>query len=180
MSLEEVAFHEAGHVVACIALGMPVSGVTLVDDKNGVVEGARVGNSQGRVEAFAKVCLAGEAAERIAFLSEGSLGSTQDYADALAALKQAFPGQALVDLQIKSYFSDMVVFLTNPVHWRAVEAVANELLEKRNLSGEEARAVMASSTEQALEEDLSDLQQRLLEVREKILVSVSPGIKNPS
>lgn len=147
--LERVAYHEAGHGVACFVQRMPVASISVKSGYRGGLEGGYRTCSVGGIQALLRVCLAGDVAERIAFSGEPSQGSGQDFAEARAILGHLFRDRHVLERELQHLHRQTVGMLSLAPHWRAVEVLAGALMTARRLTGEEALALIAKAEEHA-------------------------------
>jgi hypothetical protein len=151
--LRGTAYHEAGHVVFAMAQGRPVIEVAVADDGDGenfggTVYGPRPESDlsfRERVWNAATLALAGPVAEVIATGIENPEGAADDLADArrLALLVCKNDADAAVWLADVRRHLDR---LTRGA-WCVIEPVAEALIERRRLSGEEVRQVILDAPE---------------------------------
>jgi hypothetical protein len=154
--LAATAYHEAGHVVATLALGRAVRRVTIVPDAEqdslGHCQGTAEGNwfhpnyncdarTRARTEQRIMITLAGAVAERHFSSRHNSVGGSFDQAKA-ADLSLRFCGSSK---EAEAYLGWLLVrtelLITHPVYWPAVEALAGALFAEKTLSGKQARAI---------------------------------------
>lgn len=168
MNADIVEYHEAGHVVVCCVQGFPVAQVTVDGTQAGSLDATCRGRRLARYQSFVRVCLGGLVAERIAFPRKEAQGSSQDLADARAVLTQLHGNESLVKVWLNKHYLETLGLLTVASHWHAVEILADALFEKKSLTGEEVQALIADKGNRISDEELSDLQDRLLNIRDKL------------
>ena len=154
-----VAYHEAGHAVACYLLHKPFHYVTIRgEDLEGTMghvmawdapEGYRPdinedARTRARVERDVMVLLAGQVADELAGYSPRDPDYYGPEGDNSAAVSMAsyITGS---DEQLEHYLAWLLARtkdkLALPWHWAAVVAVADALQERRRLSAREARRI---------------------------------------
>jgi ATP-dependent Zn protease len=150
--LECTAYHEAGHAVAALVQGREVSEVTIVPDAKGdtlghlrqdslpalVLDQCDPGAPEQRagVEREILFCFAGPIAEEIFCGRKNHDGASGDMTCALR-LASFLCGN--VD-ETAAYFDRLLLQARDLVlsHWPAVKRVADELLDRRTLTGPQA------------------------------------------
>jgi ATP-dependent Zn protease len=142
------AFHEAGHVVASLALGRKVRSATIVPEAGrlGTVRTSRLRRLDPKasdrrmrmtIEREAIILLAGSVAEQLA--GAGPHGGRGDRRDALLLVGFLSGSEAEERAYVRWLRERAKTLLC--VHWKAVRAVARALLESERLDGAEVRAV---------------------------------------
>jgi len=133
----ERATHEAGHVVAAVAQGIPVGRVSIRGGRSnhGVVE---IADDEGSLEARAIVRLAGREALLLAGLPVRGCGQDTREARALA-VEQA--GETNADLVLAEWRARTRVLLFDRDRWREHGAVALALLERETVTGSELPSI---------------------------------------
>lgn len=175
MTIKRIAIHEAGHAVACFVQKLPVERISLLRGQGGALWGRQRGGSAGRVKVLVRVCLAGLAAEDIAFEDGAASGHAQDMADAGALLAGLSSNAAQRDQLLRVLYGETVNLLTVAPHWRAVEVLAAALMERETLSGEDALGLLVDA-QQGEDAATSDaLQEKLLAVRARLQLSQACG-----
>jgi len=119
-----LAYHEAGHAAMVLIVGGAVHWVTLIPSKK---FDAHTNATTFSPSAAVLVALSGDACERIRF-RHASRGAHGDYA---TAAKKIAPSR------IPRYIDVAKALLQ--LHWKGVEALAQELLRKKKMTGAEAR-----------------------------------------
>lgn len=152
---ERIAHHEAGHAVADLRFGFDVLDVTMVRD--GVnLGGARPvdgWSDDGEAETFIISLLSGYAAELLLVGDSDTTmesGARGDFADASGVLRR-IGRRASMNTWIELALS----FVAG--EWRAVCAVARELVTRRKLSGDEVALIVDIADGNAKPEALSVL-----------------------
>lgn len=150
--LRTVAYHEAGHAVMAIALGINLQKVTLIPENDSAghckLEKISVGDGADdsprackRIESLAMISLAGAIAQRIqnrrSLRHYRSMPDYKSACDAAMALNGSGRQEAAWLKWIEIRTEDILRF-----RWRAVEALSQELVLRRTLKGSEARAVV--------------------------------------
>jgi ATP-dependent Zn protease len=136
------AYHEAGHAVVALALGRPVHRVTVLPNRD------RLGQCEFRkgqfrptddwLETEILISLAGMAAEA-RFTDEydrAAAGRDLAYARQLARQRAT---ERTLDRFERRMLSKVEYILSDDGRWRAVEAIAAELLKLGTISGRAAR-----------------------------------------
>lgn len=154
-----VAYHEAGHAVACYLLHKPFHYVTIRgEDLEGTMghvmpwdapESYRPDinedtRTRARVERDVMVLLAGQVADELAGYSPRDPDYYGPEGDNSAAVQMAgYVAQG--DEQLEHYLAWLLARIRDtlalPWHWAAVVAVADALQERRRLSAREARRI---------------------------------------
>jgi hypothetical protein len=161
VNTEATAYHEAGHAVVKACLGLGYSGISIVPDNDswGRVEsggkrekpstwaavdrGERWHPSRFLAEKWVMVLQAGDVAQRhYDPPSMGPYSSRSDFVRCNALLLNYRPGKENPDTELhydllQGWTEDLI-----EQHWHSVEAVAKALLERRELSGRQVRAVI--------------------------------------
>ena len=151
MSVEEefiVALHEAGHaVLSAIFNRGPVHLSIYPDPENPLVLIGRTDSLTGleedeinpqNIKECVMVALAGSMAERLYCDSSG--GFDEDVEDALANLRLLSPSADCRDLG--NHLWECQEILADPLTWGKVLSIASALLDRRELSGAEAREII--------------------------------------
>jgi hypothetical protein len=142
------AFHEAGHVVASVALGRKVRSATIVPegDRLGSVRTSRLRRldpaatdrrMRMTIEREVMILLAGSVAEQLA--GAGPHGGRRDRRDALALIG-FLSGSASEEEAYVRWLRERVRTLLR-VHWAGVRAVTKALLTKGTLNGADVREI---------------------------------------
>jgi hypothetical protein len=155
-SPEEVAYHEAGHVVVGNRLGLDLVEVDVEADREGgnghsvfrspdwFDPGARPDDRQLRfVEDVIKTFLAGTAAEarRAGFENPESSGFDDD---AIVRRWAGYLGPgAEAERRLAALRAETARLVGDPANWRAIARLAELLLRRRRLDGGEAIAALA-------------------------------------
>lgn len=139
---EATAYHEAGHAVAALALGRPVHKVSIRPDRD------RLGWCEFRKGAFrptedwlereALIALAGLAAEA---RHTGEYAMTEAGRDLRYVRKLALQraSERSVERLERRLLAKAEHLLADDANWRAVEAIAAELVKHTQISGRAAR-----------------------------------------
>lgn len=139
--LVATAYHEAGHAVVALALGRPVHRVSVraVENRLGQCE-FKKGRSQPTddwLEDEILISLAGMAAEARATGVYERGGAARDLRFARSLMLQRASERSL-DRYERRMLAKVENLLGDDGHWRAVEAIATELLAKETISGRQA------------------------------------------
>jgi hypothetical protein len=166
--LEAVAYHEAGHAVAAWLLNIPLRKVTIVPEGDAlgyvlrcgvafpkrVREAFEFGGMSDRDEAWAYYiaerhavyCIAGnEAQNRFNPRSVRNCHSKSDRKSALAGLCRLADSKA-IPLYWRILKMRAEKLFDNPSNWKAVKALAETLMERKTLSGDEALEIVRLAT----------------------------------
>ena len=139
--LVATAYHEAGHAVVALALGRPVHRVTVrpTTDRLGQCE-FKKGRHQPTddwVEDEILIALAGMAAEAKATGVYERGGAARDLRFARSLMLQRASERSLERFE-RRMLGKVEHLLGDDGHWRAVEAIAAELVAKETISGRQA------------------------------------------
>jgi ATP-dependent Zn protease len=139
---EAVAYHEAGHAVAALALGRPVQHVSVLPDREnlGLCE-FRKGAfrpSEDWLEREILISLAGIAAEARFTGNYAWDGASRDL-QFVRRLAVERAGERRAERLERRMLSKVEHLLAQEGHWRAVELIAAELLARGAISGRAAR-----------------------------------------
>jgi hypothetical protein len=172
--LERCAYHEAGHAAASFQLGRRVVKVTIEPDAEGEALGLCVNSplpkwctpyqdevpiadslrKRAVVEQEILIQFAGHVAEARRAGRNNFRGAAADYRGAFDLASLVTSGQEETD----KYLDWLAVRSKNlfrlPWEWAAVEAVARGLLEKRILSGREAKGLFLAGRQAPLQQRL--------------------------
>ena len=137
------AYHEAGHAVAALVLGRPVSWVSIRPDRKylGVCAFAKAvfRPSEDWVEREAVIALAGPAAEA-GFTGELDwAGAAHDYDYAFDLARGRGGDEKRADRLVKRWLAKADHLLGRGDTWDAVERIAAELVRLEEISGRAAR-----------------------------------------
>jgi hypothetical protein len=156
-TLEEVAHHEAGHMVIGHRLGLELASVDVLPDHEGgnghtvfntpkwfrpsaIRAGGPIGErDRDLIEAVVKTFLAGSVAEaRVSgFRNWAAAGFDLD-AVAREWLGLLVPPDQL-EARLETLNAEAEALVAAPENWAAIERLAQALLERQRLTGEEAR-----------------------------------------
>lgn len=158
--LEYVAYHEAGHAVAAVRLGVPFHHVTIEPEEGslghllhkrysrGFLDACSNGylspNQEHRLDALTVVCFAGPEAERRIRGRYNHQGAAQDYAHAQEFACDRRTRFQSEDADRAYYRWRRVVardFIQDERTWLYVESVADALLDRQRLSSNEVGEV---------------------------------------
>jgi hypothetical protein len=141
--LRLTAYHEAGHAVIALSLGRSIQRVSVVARENqlGHVEFKKGSRRPAKdvMEAECLVLLGGLAAEACITGGYRWDAARQD----LEYVERLIYRRAASERQARTLFRRLLrkveYLLDDAATWRAVEAIANEVLEKSTISGRSAR-----------------------------------------
>jgi ATP-dependent Zn protease len=158
---ESTAYHEAGHAVAAVVLGLKIGkrGVSIIPDKENDTLGtthvlrqlrenpecARSAGMQWRLERQAITCFAGDAAER-KFNGGRRFGGRQDYQRTAGLLAHVATSWEQHDARIEVArlgARDLV-----EANWSSIQAVAEELLRRKTLNAADLKAIVLRCDEE--------------------------------
>lgn len=168
--LEQTAHHEAGHAVAAYAVGIGFTSVSIVpNEETGLLGcmrmtgaatelrqgGEFVSRNRAFFEGWIVVVLAGDQAERR--FNVAYEGQDQGDIEKAVDLVQQFNGY---DEELASAHWEWLSLVANreinrPRHWAAVQALATTLMERREISGRQARRIIRTAIERQMEEEWS-------------------------
>jgi ATP-dependent Zn protease len=156
ISFAAAAYHEAGHGVAAHSVGASIGHLSIDPDQttlgrsecvwSGLKLDARASRTQQAREVFEKqvlVALGGVVAQRIFTGKYDWHGAEAD----VRAAHELLSGLAQSDNEHAAYFKWLLVRAEDSIQlrWKQVDALAQALLTKRNLSGSEVRAIVRSA-----------------------------------
>ncbi len=137
------AFHEAGHAVAALALDRPVSKVSIRADRDrlGICAFGKpvFRPSEDWLEREVLIALAGMAAEARYTGTYDRSGAARDLRYARSLALQRTGSQRQAERLERRLLAKAENLLERAVNWRAVERIAQELLEVGEISGRQAR-----------------------------------------
>jgi hypothetical protein len=162
MTEEKTAYHEAGHAVLHIFLTLGLKRVTIVPnhaegEAGATWHGGKYPNPDTdedadmlaivAPEAFwlrhATAAYAGAEACRRAGVEDWRAGADDDYRVAVDAINRITDDEASIDCLYELAQRRVVLLVEH--YWPEIEAIARALLERKNLSGEEARRIAVDS-----------------------------------
>lgn len=167
MNVSAVAIHEAGHAVVCFVHKLPVTQICVDGWTGPGVDGQISRRGREWWQAMVRVCLAGGAAERIAFGDNIKTGDAADIEEAKRLLSGVYGADVHGDLLLQKMYLQTLGLLTIASHWQAVEVIADALAAKKRLSGEEARALVADQADAMSDDEIREMQRRLDGIRER-------------
>lgn len=147
-TLEKTAYHEAGHAVTALHLGMKFKYVTIVPDlekgsvghirhQRGLTEHAVDNISRDKLEKHLKCTLAGNAVEKKLTGRYDNVGASGDHEFAADLVFRVFGSPEIANAYLK-YISLATTALVNTDHiWEIIEKVAQQLLERKTLTQDE-------------------------------------------
>ncbi len=155
--LVATAYHEAGHAIMAFTLGRPVHKVTIAPaqlqtggGRLGVckIDRGRLKASKDSLEDEALILFAGMVAESQITSQYCEHGASLD----LRAIRRLLTTRASSDRQLARLESRMLAktehILGDQVHTRAIELVAQELLENETISGRAVRHLFQQASQQ--------------------------------
>jgi hypothetical protein len=146
-----IAYHEAGHAVAALVQGCPVTGCTL--DPEGVGELKfpafdAEGADPATLRKYAIIALSGWEAQlhQEPDLSVALFASSIecDMRSARECVGRAVAGEAERRATLAAWQAEACLLVA--AHWRAIEAIGNALVVRHALTGEEIKAIFHEST----------------------------------
>jgi hypothetical protein len=161
--LKATAYHEAGHAVACDRLGFKIKRVTIVRKKGEYlgacpvkhlrlhqadVVGRRACCKQlGRYHDYiVSIFAGGEAQRRFCARSLTRFSTSTDYEIVNGFLFGLHSGRKKEIFHVFRYLRARAQsFVSYPSNWRIIQDLATALLERKTLTGEEAKAVLLAS-----------------------------------
>ncbi len=165
---EIVAYHEAGHAAASLALGRPLARVSIVYDPATDSRGRctplylgaaaltmphtpRTGHAREPLECDAVISLAGPLAEMLFRGEPETLDAESDYTHAAEVALKLAPRAAEAQAVLDRLHDRAAALLRVPAVWRAVRAIAGALLaaEFGEISGERAAELWRAEAEAA-------------------------------
>jgi hypothetical protein len=154
----ETAYHEAGHAVARCRLRLPIKKVSIEEneDYQGIVLPGPLADSidpesgndlrtRDRLEKEIITCYAGIAAERRVNRRTPGWHAEADMELAVDWALYQHGGGPVVDAYLRYLRIRTDDYITSPLWWPAIEAVASALLDRQTLSGRDVRAVLRAN-----------------------------------
>ena len=139
---EAVAYHEAGHAVAALALGRPVQHVSVVADRQNLgkceFDKGVFRPSEDWVEREILISLAGLAAEA-RYTGRYAWGGAARDLQFVRRLAGERAGERRAERLERRLLAKVEHLLAQEGHWRAVELIAAELRRRGEISGRTAR-----------------------------------------
>ncbi len=173
--LERTAYHEAGHAVAAYDQRRRISRVSIIpDSEEGTLGHCSYSQfwkgfdpelnynskTRPRIETLIICSLAGHAAEAKHSGRNNWVGSKADRLNALdMALYIASGGGKELQYYWNWMWERTKGLLPKPFYWDAIEALAAELLQRREIGGQKARNIIHEAVERALERKASKWQE---------------------
>ena len=139
---EATAYHEAGHAVVALALGRPVHQVSILPNSEHLgrcdVRKGTFRPSEDWLEREILIALGGVAAEAryTGTYAWDEAGRDRQYVRRLAVQRA---GERQAERLERRLLAKAEHLLDRPGHWRAVELIAAELLQRGAISGRAAR-----------------------------------------
>lgn len=137
------AYHEAGHAVMALLMGRSVQKVSIIPSQNRLgsctIQKGRTKKVQDKLEAEMLILLAGMAAEGRKSGRYNVQGASQDLrgVEKLALARSGNAKQA--SKLIHRMLDKTQHLLSDKATWKAVKAIASELLEHESISGRAAK-----------------------------------------
>jgi hypothetical protein len=137
---EDIAFHEAGHAVAAVLLGMPPFSYTAVIPLDGVSSGGVVWLTDPTpatpIDAQVQMFLSGPAAQVLAMGYLEPVGARRDIHKAAKLLRQSRPDAGLEEISdlVGHLLMNAQEWLWEPSRWMYVCSVAKALLTQQRLT----------------------------------------------
>ena len=158
-TLEETAYHEAGHIVVACALGLPLrpSGITVYEVGNGVGDGyACYAENERPPQAVLMAVLAGGRAQLMKFPGSWLGGSGPDESKLRELTKVHFEDRW------RQIIEEMVAQVDRLLeeHWSAVTAIAESLLDSVWIPVEAGEHSQANRKKQARRDSLVSILER--------------------
>ena len=175
---QDVAFHEAGHAVAAVELGVRFRDVSIVADESegsaghmfsvlplpfsgdleADVEERGEEKVRRRYERHLIVSLAGEAAQRIAANQltgnpERYRGCDNDRNAVYDVAVAIFENNEVAEAYVAFLYRRAVSIMRSPAGWCGVAAVAAALQDKKMLSSAQVRSICREAVMRAIKED---------------------------
>ena len=154
---EEVAYHEAGHAVMAYFLGVRVLSAS-IQPEEGISEGHVLfpgvptwveNNDSPRayrwLEYSVRVAMAGPVAYRIHTGTHSEHAASSDSRQAVDLAYHACGSTRQVEAWLHWLHVVVEEYLSSPMRWKAVEAVAAALLKHKRLSGRRLRKIIQES-----------------------------------
>lgn len=159
---EAIAYHEAGHAIACLALGFKFKYVTVIENKESnslghvLLEKLKFHSdfdisdkTRLKVEKYIAICLAGPIAERKFTGGSNDIAASKDYEMSFLLAANIFGPTHLINA-----FMDFLCIYTETLFsylleegqsdtgtWEEVKVLAKELLIRQKLSNKEVCAI---------------------------------------
>ena len=162
--LEATTYHEAGHAVAAWRVGVRCKLLSTVADETSAGRHVHTPYFSGmnpeyddsprvqrRLENMALVCLAGPAAQR-RFNPKGfrRAYARDDYHQAVDLLSYIAPDNEVLGAYVGLIEVLARKFVEAPRNWYCIESLADELLQRHEMSGREVRAAIRRALDQQL------------------------------
>lgn len=141
--LRATAYHEAGHAVMALVLGRPIQKVTVSPNQNYLgacqIQKGRFKPTKDWLEDEILILFAGMAAESQVTGRYCPSGAAQDLRGIRRYVLMRTGGDRQVERLERRLLDKAEHLLADPVTWKAVEAIATELLKSETISGRAAR-----------------------------------------
>lgn len=140
---EITAYHEAGHAVIALTLGRPVAHVSILPDQKflGLCQFHKpvFRPSEDWLEREILIALGGIAAEARRTGNYEWDGAAHDFRYVRQLVVQRAGGERQADRLERRMLAKAEHLLADEGHWRAVELIAKELMQRGSISGRTAR-----------------------------------------
>lgn len=155
--LTATAYHEAGHAIVHVRLGLPLKAATIVLNPEHETLGSATSGAKPKtvepewdtskrtvtwLEKHIIAFLAGPAAEMRFTGRANHVGASRDYHDAVRYASFIHSDREALSAYLRLQGIIAKLYVTSPRWWPAIEAVAAALLKRRTLSGRAVRAIV--------------------------------------
>lgn len=171
LKVKAVAYHEAGHAIACYRLQIPISKITInrqedclgyvdypekwkqnvVKQLDGESESARISRIQTQIQnsIVEKMC-GGIAEEKFrGYPNPNGMKTDNSLIDMMVICYNYMPIFNQVDSDVKEFRDNCKIIalrlIENPDNWRIIEIIATALLKKKELSEKDFLAIIDST-----------------------------------
>ena len=168
--LRRTAYHEAGHAVAAILLEVKIKRVSIVPDPDGLTLGSvhhpRFGSNmhpdidvglkaRDTMEKQIIICFAGALTEKRIKGRGNWIGARHHHQVAAALSTYINSDNSTLEKHLAWLWARTESMQRQPHFWAAVEAVAAALLERKELSGDEAHAIAQAAIKAWVDAELA-------------------------
>lgn len=151
-TIEETAYHEAGHVVAKMQYGIKFDYVTIIpkNDSLGHVRGRKRWGAIRDLQSTSQLrylvaALAGLYAQKKFSGRLDTNGADSDFDKVDSIIFDHHPSDTVREAYRTYIHALAETMFENPIRWRQTEAIANALLERKTLTYQEASHVAATA-----------------------------------